>query len=94
MAFIYIEHHLDDLKDKKGAQKIHAAMQRATLQESLQEHVQQQLRKYYPVEQYSDEGSMIPELAEMIRKQQEFHVHNHCLRMFHMCKHQKYRRRF
>ena len=71
MAFIYIEHHLDELGSKTGAQKIHEARRQATLQESLQEHVQEQLRQHYPAEQYSEAGGMIPELAVIIQKQQD-----------------------
>ena len=67
MAFIYIEHHLDELGSKTGAQKIHEARRQATLKESLQE----QLREYYLAEQYSEEGGMIPELAVIIQEQQD-----------------------
>ena len=69
MAFIYIEHHLDDLKNMKAAKTIHQNMRSATLQESLKKHVHERVERCYPERIYDDEGAIIPELTQMVQEQ-------------------------
>ena len=48
VAYLYIEHHMEGLMHLDGAKKIHARMQRATVQGSLMAHVDARINKHYP----------------------------------------------
>jgi len=70
VACIYIERHLEDLKGKPGALKIHAKMRKSTMSKSLQAHVDLRLEEHYPAKTYAmPAGALIPEVVQMVSEQ-------------------------
>ena len=67
VAYLYIEHHMEDLMKLKGAQEIHAKMQQRTVRESLKRHVGERIRTHFPAEEFPvPEGGIMPEFYQMV----------------------------
>ena len=68
VAYLYIENHMQELLALEGARKIHAKMQRGTVQQSIKAHVDSRLEQHYPpVEFPMPHGAVMPEFHEMVR---------------------------
>ena len=67
VAYLYIENHMQDLAQLRGAQIIHARMKGHSTQDSLRKHVDARVDKYYPASEYPTHGGgVMPELREMV----------------------------
>ena len=66
MAYIYIEHHIDDLIEREAALKLHAKYRQPSVEGSLRAHVRAVVDTHYPEKRYGSEGAMIPEMVDML----------------------------
>ena len=68
VAYMYIESHMEELLKFEGAKKIHSKMQRATVQQSMQAHVDSRVEQHYPAHEFPmPDGAVMSEFHEMIR---------------------------
>lgn len=68
VAYIYIENHMEDLMEPEGPQKIHAKMQKATVQQSVKAHVDSRIQQHYPSSEFPmPEGAVMSEFRDMVR---------------------------
>ena len=66
LAYLYIERHIADLGEREGVLKIHAYMQKETVEASLKKHVDTRVAACYPPGEYDTaEGAVPPEISRM-----------------------------
>ena len=69
VAYLYIENHMEDLMKLRGAQEIHAKMQKTSVRQSLKAHVDARIQEHFPLEEFPmPDGGVMPEFYEMIRE--------------------------
>ena len=77
IAYLYIADHMEELLSLEGAQKIHRKMQQATVQLSLQAHVDSRIQEHFPPSDFpSPDGAVLPEFYEMVREADDLSNNN------------------
>ena len=61
LAYIYIEHQVQDLAARPGVLKIHTLQRCASVAESLKQHAARRIDRYYPPQPHdSKSGALLP----------------------------------